>query len=272
MPLLPSIPSWRRAGIFLTALSWFCLMEPAVAGYREQRVQTALGTYVLRSDADDNKYLEDWSSSVSAYGADGRELLFQEPGLVVGCWEFSPGAVEVTGRSGTRVRVVLLCGSPGGSGRNETLVAIRDGTAEIDQLSVGNDAATPLPTSDGRLIVNGLYRQDVPGISSLMWVPMQFELNVDAKPIRFESTRGGFVDPSIRLTLKEMRQTLSSSEDAQAYFASAHAVLGARACAHLHSDLPTLWKLLGDPELAALNRWVASRFSLEECSRHEIHH
>lgn len=268
MPLFPSMRSWRRAFALLIALSWLCRIEPAAAEYREQRVQTALGTYILRSDADDDKHDGTWSSAVVGYAADGRELLFQEPGLVVDCWEFSPGAIEVTGKSGRSVSVVLLCGSPGGNGRNETLVVIRDGTTELDQLSVGDAGVTPYVTSDGRLIVNALSLQEVPGISRLVSIPMQFELNVDAVPIRFELTRDDFIVPQVRRTLDDMRQDISSTHDAEAYFAAAHAVLGARACAHLHEDLPGLWKLLGDPELAALNRWVVSRFSLKECNRH----
>lgn len=268
MSLFLSMGSCRRAGALLIALSWLCRIEPAAAEYREQRVQTALGTYVLRSDADDDKHDGTWSSAVVGYAADGRELLFQEPELVVGCWEFSPGSVEVTGRSGRRVRVVLLCGSPGGNGRNETLVAVRDGTGELDLFSVGDAGVTPYLTSDGRLIVNALIQQDVPGISRLVWIPMQFELNVDVGPIRFESTKDDFIVPRVRQTLDDMRQDMSSTHDAEAYFAAAHAVLGTRACAHLHEDLPGLWKLLGDPELTALNRWVASKFSLKECKRH----
>jgi len=268
VPLFPSIRSWRCAGTFLIALLWLCRIEPAAAEYREQRVQTASGTYVLRSDADDDKYDGTWSSAVVGYAVDGRELLFQEPGLVVGCWEFSPGVIEVVGKSGRNVSVVLLCGSPGGNGRDSTLVAIRDGTAELDQFNVGDAGITPYLTSDGRLFVNALIPQDVPGISRLVSIPMQSELNVDTTPIRFESTNDDFIVPQVRQTLDDMRQDMYSTHDAEAYFASAHAVLGARACAHLHRDLPALWKLLGDAELAALNRWVVSKFSLKECSRH----
>ena len=260
----------RVAAVTVTLFLSLFVMQPIQAEIREQRVTTPLATYVLRSDEDEDKPDLTRSSSVIGRATDGREILFQDLGLVVGCWEFSPRAIEVTGRSGRRVSVALLCGSPGG-GRYETLIAIRDGSGELASLEFGNETVNTTLTSDGRLVAVTVYLLEVPGIGRLLDVPMQYELNVDAKPLRFDPVRGHVAAARVQEMLRVMRQDLSSSHDAEAYFASAHAILGERACAHLHRDLPGLWKLLGDAELSALNRWIASEFSLKECKRHGTH-
>lgn len=271
MGLLLSLCALRRVGVVAVALLGGVSMTPVSAQYREQRITTAQGTYVLRSDADDDERMEGWSSSLMAHRPDGTELLFAEVGLVVGCWEFTPQVVQVKGRAGRQISVVLLCGTPGGGGRYETLIALRDGTGEFDQLDGGEENMVPYVAPDGRLIGTVLVRQDVPGISWLVEVPMQFELNVDRSPIRFEPVKGDLIAPRVAEILEAKRKRLLSHHAAEDYFASAHAALGERACAHLHKDLPGLWKLLGDAELAALNRWITTRFSLKECTRHATH-
>ena len=106
----------RRVGVVAMALLGGMSMTPVSAQYREQRITTAQGTYVLRSDADDDERMEGWSSSLMVHRPDGTELLFAEVGLVVGCWEFTPQVVQVKARSGRQVSVVLLCGTPARAG------------------------------------------------------------------------------------------------------------------------------------------------------------
>ena len=57
----------RRVGVVAMALLGGMSMTPVSAQYREQRITTVQGTYVLRSDADDDERMEGWSSSLMVH-------------------------------------------------------------------------------------------------------------------------------------------------------------------------------------------------------------
>jgi hypothetical protein len=232
-------------------------------GY-EETVRTKRGVYVMRGNARADEYDDVASSSITATTPEGRVMFRRMIDLRPGCSDFRARLVDI-GPEHQRTRIALLCGSSGGP--HETLFAFVDGTGLVAEVDGDRDFPSPHLTDDGELFAHSLWSGPIDGVDGLFAIPCQYRLRWEGGRLDFVPVRGSLYSPWAKETLEFYgRQATGDPENWPRYYVVAHALLGEGACAYLRNERPDFPALIGDSMRRALNRWISSEMSIQECN------